>query len=279
MACAAELESIRARIVEHAEAGLPVLRATVATLRRLEAQQDRIAGNALANAILLDPFMTLRVLKYLHGHRTRSQTADITTMAHAIMMLGQARFFREFHTPAIVEDQPAARPAVIERIHESVSAARLAALLARDFAVQRHDIDPEEVMVAALVHDVTEPLIMMEWPDERFDLDASAHAGLRAELFRSLGIPGLVTELTEDGETHSARVINVRLACELARRANNGWYDPHVHAALAEIQRLLHISAPEVWERVRKVVLNAAREWRFYGVRPVACRFAEPAPG
>ena len=39
---------------------------------------------------------------------------------------------------------------------------------------------------------------------------------------------------------------------------------------LAHAQRLLHVSAPEIWERVRRVVLAAARDWTHYGVRPAA---------
>lgn len=277
MDCAADWGVLLTRLVERADAGIPVLSSTVAELKQMERAQDRIAGNALAGAILRDPLMTLAVLRFLHGHRTRSQTVDITTIAHAIMMLGQARFFREFGVLHVVEDRLRGHAAVIEAVHQAASTARLASLFARDWALARHDLDPEEVMVAALVHDVTEMLIAVEWPDKPIPLEPQAQAQLRTGLFRRLGIPGLVTELTEDGDTHSPRVLNVRLACRLARRCAHGWRDAAIADDLADVQRLLHVSAPELWERVRKVVLQAAREWRFYEVRPAAMYLAQAA--
>lgn len=259
-----------AELLQSVEAGVPVLRATALELERLERDQDRISGNALSAAILRDPFMTLRVLRFLQSHRTRSQTADITTIAHALMMLGQARFFREFRKLPLLDVELKPHPETLVRVRAGMSRARLAALLARDWALHRHDMDPEEVMVATLVHDITELLAILRWPAADHSLPPPEAVDLRLQLFEHLGLPGLIRDLAQDGDDHNARVLNVRYACDLARHCAQGWFDPAIAADLDHAQRLLHISAPEMWERVRKVVLSAAREWQHYGVRPAA---------
>ncbi|RPI38799.1 MAG: HDOD domain-containing protein [Betaproteobacteria bacterium] len=278
---AANMDLDLAGLMQSVEAGVPVLRATAAELARMEREQDRISGNALSGVILRDPLMTLRVLRFLHGHRTRSQTADITTIAHAIMMMGLARFFREFGALAVLEEQAKLGTQTLARLHAAMSRARLAALFARDWAVHRHDLDPEEVMVAALLHDVAELLVLLRWPDAALQ---TAPAELRAKLFERLGLPGLIRELTEDDQTQNPRVLSVRYACELSRHCAAGWHDPAIGEDLARVQRLLHVSAAEIWERVRRVALQAAREWQVYGVRPAAAHlpmlpeYPDPGP-
>ena len=258
------------RLLALGESGVPVLRATVDELARLEGAQERISSAELATAILRDPLMTLRVLHYLHRHRTRSQTHDITTIAHAIMMLGLQRFFREFAALPAIEDVLADVPDRIPGVHATASQVRLAALFARDWATQRHDVDPEEVMVAALVHDIVELLAECEWRGRPPAFSADESAALRAALFTRLGLPGLLAELTCEGDDPRPRVLSVSLACALARACAGGWNDPGVEQTLGRVQRLLHIPPTELWARVRRVALQAAQEWRFYGTRPAA---------
>jgi len=263
-----------ASLVELVESGVPVLRATAADLAKLERDPERVSGAALATVILRDPPMTLRVLRFLQSHRTRSQTQDITTIAHAIMMLGHARFFREFQALPVIEDAVGGTGERLHAIRTEMSCARLAALLARDWAVQRHDMDPEEVMVGALMHDITELLALLRFPEGAAVLGGDVHAEVRNGLFARLGLPGLIAELTDDAAAGQPRVANVRLACRLARDLMLDWYHPRVADDLADVQRLLRISAVEIWERVRRVALQAAREWRFYDVVPAASNLA-----
>ena len=271
-------QSTLERLLALGESGVPVLRSTVNELARLEQTQEQISSAELATTILRDPLMTLRVLHYLYRHRTRSQTHDITTIAHAIMMLGLQRFFREFSASSAMEDVLEARAERIAAVHASASRMRLAALFARDWATQRHDIDPEEVMVAALVHDVVELLVACEWQEHAPELGAEELSVLRATLFERFGLPGLLAELTCHDETPQPRVMNVALACALARCCSQGWNAPCLEETLVCVRRLLHVSEPEMWVRVRRVALQAAREWRFYGTRPAAAYLPMQGP-
>ncbi len=271
-------QSVLERLLQFGESGVPVLRATVIELTRLEDAQERISSNDLASTILRDPLMTLRVLRFLSNHRTRSQTQDITTIAHAIMMLGLVRFFREFSGLPIIEDCLAAAPEALTAVRAAASRARLASLFARDWALQRHDMDPEEVMVAALVHDVVDLLLLCERPDAVPELSVAERSELRSALFARLGLPGLLSELTLDTDTQQPRVLNVAAACSLARLCAQGWNDPGLEDELARIQRLLHKSPVEIWDRIRNVALHSAREWQFYQTRPAAAYFPMQTP-
>jgi hypothetical protein len=264
-ACHPDNASIDA-LLQQAAAGVPVLRVTADEMVRMRAEQEHISSNALAAAILRDPLMTLRVLRFLYSHRTRSQTVDITTMAHAIMMLGQARFFREFEALPALEDR--LDGGALDRVRLTMSRSRLAALFARDFAVQRHDIDPEEVMVAALLHDIAHVLFALAAP--ALDVDPSALDAQRCGLLARLEVPGLVAELNEDAAAPNSRVANVQLACRLARHCHAGWPERAIQDDLAELQRFLRTSEPQAWERVRRIALAAAREWRYYQTPPGA---------
>jgi hypothetical protein len=251
-------------LLQQAAAGVPVLRATADEIERLRAQQDRVSGNALAAAILRDPLMTVRVLRFLHSHRTRSQTADITTIAHAIMMLGQVRFFREFEGLPRLEER--LDGTALGRVRALMSRSRLAALFARDWALQRHDIDPEEVMVAALLHDSAHLLrALCAMPA---DVESAVAEELRAQLLARLELPGLVAELNDAAAAPNARVVNVRLACLLARHCHAGWPRQPIEDDLVQLQRFLRTSQPQAWDRVRRIALAAAREWHYYATPP-----------
>jgi hypothetical protein len=74
-------------------AALPVLPRLATELADLKAREDRVTTQHVADVVLHDPIMTVKVLHYLRQHRTRRQSQDITTIANALMMLGLSPFF------------------------------------------------------------------------------------------------------------------------------------------------------------------------------------------
>jgi hypothetical protein len=263
---AAHVDAILPQILRLLQLDLIVLSASVPLVRGLREMQDRTAVPALANAILRDPLLTLHVLRFLARHRNRVRSAEITTVTHAVLMLGHARFFREFEALQPIEDRFGADCSAAVRA--IASRARLAALLARDWAVRRNDLEPEEVMIAALLHELPALLATLAGADDPGSFDASREA--RAMVFAALEVPGLVRQVDREASAPDMRVWNVRLACRLARDCAEGWQAPAVRADLQEVQRFLHISETQIWERVRGAVLQAAREWHYYQVLPAA---------
>ena len=75
---------------------IPVLQRTVEELALLRENEERLIARDIARVLLHDPMFTLRVLRYLQMNRRAAQTAEITTVEHALMMLGVTPFFEHF---------------------------------------------------------------------------------------------------------------------------------------------------------------------------------------
>ena len=143
---------------------LPVLRATIADLTRLRSAEDQVTARDLAAIMLRDPLMTVKVLRFSQARLTNRQPTEVTTVEHALMMHGIARFFREFEQLSALEDALASNPSALDGALAVVSRAYHAAVNARNFAALRHDMEGEEVTVSALLHDLAELLLWSTEP-------------------------------------------------------------------------------------------------------------------
>ncbi len=239
----------------------PVLRHTVAELGKLRENADRVNGRVLANVILQDPMMTLRVLAYIERHRRKSQTADITTIERALMMIGIEPFFREFEFLPLVEDSLKPHPQALLGLLRVIARARRASHWAREWAIMRHDLDVDEITVAALLHDIAEILMWCFAPtlalevrrmQERDRALRSATAQqavynvplqtLQLALAKAWHLPQLLITLMDRSNAQHPRVRNVALAVDLARHSANGWDDAALPDDFKAIEELLHIS-------------------------------------
>src|SRR5581483_4654513 len=133
---------------------IPVLRGTVKRLNELSRQEDRVTARDISNVVLRDPLMTLSVLRYSQSRLRPRQPTEVTTVEHAIMMHGVVPFFREFARPLVLEDVLAGYPEGLSGAARVLSRAHHAALTARHFSALRHDIESEEVVTGALLHDL-----------------------------------------------------------------------------------------------------------------------------
>jgi HD-like signal output (HDOD) protein len=272
-----------------AHIAVPVLPRSRSAISGFREYEDNVTPREVAGSVLLDPFMTLRVLQYLQAHRRASQTHDITTIDRALMMFGMRRFFAHFTDLPDVEARLVQFPEALDGLRRVLSRARHAALYARDWAIARHDVDTDEIVVAALLHDLAEMLLWCAAPQLMLEIatrlradptlrsaDAQvAHLGCRVldvqlMLLREWDLPSLLHDLIDDREASRPRVINVSLAVALARHSARGWDDAALPDDLMAIQRLLHISMEQVHARVNRVAVRAARDWEWYGVRPSA---------
>jgi hypothetical protein len=147
------------------DANLPVLRHTVQEMERMRPNAENVNGRQLSATILRDPMMTLRVLAYLEANRGARQTTDITTIERAIMMIGIVPFFRDFNELPQIEEQLRPHPQALLGILKVVNRARRAAQWARDWAIVRHDLDVDEITLAALLHDFAELLMWCFAPE------------------------------------------------------------------------------------------------------------------
>ncbi len=254
------LDDLSAWVSFYSQAQLPVLRHTVHELDQLRENAENVNARVLAGIILRDPLMTLKVLAYIESHRQKRQTTDITTIERALMMIGINPFFRDFQDIPLVEDQLKTHPKALIGLLKVIGRARKAAQWARDWAILRHDLDVDEITVAALLHDVAEILMWCFAPKlavkvrETQTADRSLRSvvvqtdiygiplyELKGELAKTWHLPPLLSMLLSAENAENPRVRNVKLAVDLARHSANGWDDAGLPDDFRAIEDLVHI--------------------------------------
>jgi HD-like signal output (HDOD) protein len=264
---------------------IPVLRRTVEELARLRENEDRLVARDISRVLLHDPMFTVRVLRLLQAQRRSGRPTEITTVEHALMMLGVSPFFRHFDELPAVESTLAQYPLALEGLMQVVNRARHAALYARDWAGLRHDIESDEVVIAALLHDLAEMLLWCFAPElalriqELLRRDRALRSGaaqrsvlgftlldLQMALIAEWKLPALLQSLMDDAHAALPRAVNVLLAVDLARHSAHGWDDPALPDDYAAIQKFLNLPQQEVVERIQHTAQLAERERDWYQV-------------
>ncbi len=255
------LEDVEAWLAIFGQAGIPVLRHSVAEIARLQEDEDNANGRVLAGVILHDPLLTIRVLAYIEENRRTRQTTDITTIDRAIMMIGIVPFFKAFHELPVIEERLHEHPQALLGLLKAIGRARRAAHWARDWAILRRDMDVDEITLATLLHDLAEMMMWLYAP--RLALQASAMQRdqptrrsvniqeeiygvplfkLKLALAEAWRLPTLVIQLLDHRQAENPRVRNVKLAVDLARHSANGWTDPALPDDFKGIRDLLHVN-------------------------------------
>jgi HD-like signal output (HDOD) protein len=250
-------------------AELPILRQTARRLEDARQNIDKVSGRDIANIVLQDPLLAIRVLAYIqpiHGKHLRS---DITTIANAVMMLGIEPFFRQFETPVTIEATLKSEPQALLGLLQVIRRVQRAARYANDWAFVRHDMNIEEVALAALLHDLAEILLWCFAPRLAIDIRDRQQADktlrsvtaqeqvlgirlfdLQAALCEAWHLPELLKTLMDDASAHLPRVQNVTLAVNLARHSTGGWDDAALPDDFTGIEKLLHVSRETLLNRL-----------------------------
>lgn len=249
---------------------LPILRQTARRLDEARHDIDRISGRVITEIVLQDPLLAIRVLAYIQEVGSRRLRSDITNIASAVMMLGVEPFFRAFDRPLTLESVLVGRPSALLGVVRVILRTQRASRYAYEWAFARHDMNVEEVALAALLHDLAEILLWCFAPDLAIELrtrlraDRSLHSGsvqqevlgfplvdLQLALCQVWRLPALLTTMMDDANAHLPRVQNVKLAVDLARHSTDGWTDPAIPDDLAAVQKMLHISRATLLERLQ----------------------------
>lgn len=248
---------------------IPVLRHTAHELEQLREKADTVNARALAGVILRDPLMTLRVLAYIEANRKKRQTTDITTIERALMMIGIDPFFRDFQNLPLVEEQLKGHPRALIGVLKVIGRARKAAHWARDWAIIRHDIDVDEITVASLLYDMAEVLMWCFAPTlalnvfkiqtenrqlRSLDVQRQAYGialyELKSGLVNAWRLPELLHQLLDNEVTDNPRILNVKLAIDLARHSANGWDDAALPDDIRAIVDLLHLPMDQLLHKI-----------------------------
>ena len=240
---------------------MPILRQTLRRLEEARKQIDRVSGRDIAHIVLQDPLMAVRVLAYIQPFHGKHLRTDITTIASAVMMLGIEPFFSKFDNPITIEAMLKDEPQALLGVLQVIRRAQRASGYAHEWAFARHDINEEEVTLAALLHDLSEILLWCFAPQLAIEIRDRQHADktlrslvaqeqvlgvrlvdLQLALCNSWHLPELLKTLMDDAHAEQPRVQNVTLAVNLARHSASSWEDTALPDDFEAIEKLLHIN-------------------------------------
>ena len=263
------LQDLEAWVIFFSNAEMPILRQTARRLEEARQNIDKISGRDVAAIVLQDPLMAVRVLAYiqpLHGKHLRS---DITTIANAVMMLGIEPFFSRLETPITIEAALKDEAQALLGLLQVIRRVQRASHYANDWAFLRHDVNIEEVALAALLHDLAEILLWCFTPKLAIEIRNRQQADktlrsaaaqeqvlgirlydLQLALCDAWHLPDLLRTLMDDANAHLPRVQNVTLAVNLARHSTGGWDDAALPDDFTAIEKLLHISREMLLNRL-----------------------------
>ncbi|HET7774919.1 MAG TPA: HDOD domain-containing protein [Azospira sp.] len=262
------LPSLDSWVLYFSEQELPVLRHTVHRLEEARERMDSVSGREIAGIILQDPMMTVRMLAYIQPLKGRRLGNDITTIDQAVVLMGIEPFFKKFSNLPTVEETLKSQPQALLGLINVVRRAQRAAAYAYDWALWRHDLNMEEVVVATLLHELAELLLWCCAPKLALEIKAlqKADRNLRSAvaqemvlggqfttmqqaLCRAWSLPELMLKLTDDEHAANPRVRNVLLAANLARHSANGWDDAALPDDYRDIAELLHLHVATVMKK------------------------------
>ena len=239
---------------------IPVLAATDDALAELAQNEDAVDAHLLADTMVVDPLMTLKLLRHVAALRRGRDQSDPETATEALVMLGITPFFRRFGAQPTVEQGLAGQDEALAGLRRVLARADRAARFSLGFAVHRSDRDAALLHEAALLHDFAEMLLWVHAPALALALmqRQQAEPGLRSAeaqqallnielgdlqqaLMKTWGLPGLLVQISDNRASPLAQVRNVQLAIRLARHSAQGWDNPALPDDIDEIAALLNL--------------------------------------
>lgn len=264
---------------------MPIFGRTAEQIRDLT-DSEKAAVSELAEAILRDQGMTAKLLRIANSVIFNTAGWQITTVSRAIVMLGFDMVRQIALSVAFVDGF--LRGPVRERVQREMARAFHAAVQARWLAARRHDAQPEEVFIAALLYRFGE---LAYWcfsgeagdaldealrrnPQYPGDVEQSMLgfrlAQLTAALTRDWRVSPLLQSVLKGGYTKRSREQAVVLAFRLAEGSEGGWETERARARLKDVAGYLQLPLEDILEPIMQNATEAATVAECYGAGEAA---------
>lgn len=271
---------------------LPALQANTAQLRQLAANEKVDIGQ-MADIIESDPGLTLRLMRYINNLRHKHLRSEISTVRHALMMLGLDHVQQ---IPQELPDLEEQSEEVQQRLRHHFNRSFHAAWQARAWALLARDSVADELYVAAMLHNLGEILMDLHQPQEMdrvhemmrekkmkaeeaeyvvfgFSLDQ-----LTLELAKHWQLPTILIDALQSENAQSNRVLNVMLAARLAEQVESGWYNLATTEIIEQLADSMMADIASAATMVHKTAVEAARaSSQFMVPHPAATLIYPPA--
>jgi HD-like signal output (HDOD) protein len=273
---------------------LPILKTTHDKIIEQQKNIDNLDLRDIALLIRHDPLLCLKLLRHQENSRSLQQTTDVTTIEKVLLMIGITGFFKAFSATQHLEDSFIKNHLALEACRQTCARAFLASQLADAMSKYRRDIDPNEIVTAALLHETAEILLWQSAPELMLEIkDALRNNALlrsKEAQVRSLGctvnelqqqlskqwhLPKILSHLTDEDYLDEARVKIVHLATAIARHTELTWNSEHNIHDLKQCAEFLSITQDEAHQLITTTALLTAKQWRWYGIQPSAARLIE----
>jgi HD-like signal output (HDOD) protein len=273
---------------------IPILKATHTYIVEQQKNINNLDLRDIAMLIRHDPLLSLRLLKLQEDQRSQLQTTDITTIEKVLLMIGIAGFFREFGNTHHLEDTLITNTTALEACHQTCARAFFASQLADAMSKYRRDIDPNEIITAALLHETAEILMWQTAPElmleirDALRIDPTLRSKdiqkqllgctlneLQQQLSDQWHLPKILSHLADDAFLKEPRVKIVQLATSIARHTEWTWHSDYNMIDLENCADFLKINCDEAHQLIVNAALLSAKQWRWYGVQPSAAKLVE----
>ena len=271
-----------------------VFRRTARLLAELAQQGDKVNSNDIANVILADPLMTLRILHDANALRSKRLGSETGTVQHALMRIGVNAFFDKYKELATVEEALSSQPMALRIAYRLLQRSFHASWQARDFAALHLDIQAEEVEVAALLGCITELLLCLAAPETigklqrlrrkksaamaELELLGSPLDALQQAVLAAWQMPEEMREMLALGKQPRPRQIMLRTAFEIDRWGEQGWWHEELAATYGDLAELLGQLPQQMARIVHSNAVHAARAGAWIPA-PAAARWLPMLPG
>lgn len=273
---------------------MPIFGRTAEQIRELT-DSDKAAVSELAEAILHDPGMTAKLLRIANSVIFNTSGYQLRTVSRAIVMLGFDMVRQVALTVAFVD--AFLKGPVRERVLREMARSFHAAVQARWLAVKRHDAQPEEVFIAALLYrfgelafwcfagEAGEEIDRALQADPQFPGDVEqAVVGFRlrqltAALAGEWRVSPLLQVVLKGGYPRPSREQAVVIAYRLAEGVETGWDSERAKARMNEVAGYLQVPVEGIVAQVAANAADAARIAEAFGAAAVVPFIPETPAG
>jgi hypothetical protein len=237
------------------------------------ADENSLSADDITVLVSRDPGLAINVMRRANTTARGHLNHRLTTIEYTVMMLGLGTIRDIALTAPVVEE--AVAPKILPRILQAYGRAFQTAVYARELAVQRNDMVPDEAYLAGLLHTMSELAMWLMTPNKMRKVEALLQEQCRSidevqylvfgftqsvlshELAKRWNMPALVVESLQPGNAAQARIRGVMLAEQMGYAYTKGCSSDDVGNCIAQIAS--YINAPV--EEAQEGLTYVHRQW------------------